>query len=250
MKIFRNHFFIMFIAIVSVLSFTLGIYADELRQDITATLCKDIKITYNGEEYVARDSNGSVTYPIVYNGATYLPVRGLANLNNNKVTWNGETRTIGLMSPDYVPASNSSYIPETELNDSVKNANIFELNSKMKGIVGESFIDTGYYDEYDYLKFTLKEPGEVTFTIKTDEYVSGFEFQLKGIDSEGGYEFLHDNKGIDEEGVLVYKDALDAGIYYACLTSDEKIAYKIENVFEPINNTSDSNNDDIEFFST
>lgn len=49
-----------------------------------------------------KDANGSVIEPFIYNGTTYMPVRGTANLADMEVTWNGNTKSVYLWD-DMVP---------------------------------------------------------------------------------------------------------------------------------------------------
>lgn len=41
-----------------------------------------------------RDANGNIVYPIIINGTTYVPVRGVSQLLNCQVRWDGETKTV------------------------------------------------------------------------------------------------------------------------------------------------------------
>ncbi|HIU47894.1 MAG TPA: hypothetical protein IAB04_00865 [Candidatus Avimonoglobus intestinipullorum] len=43
-----------------------------------------------------RDANGSVIEPFIYNGTTYLPVRGTAELAGLGVSWDGATKSVYL----------------------------------------------------------------------------------------------------------------------------------------------------------
>lgn len=43
-----------------------------------------------------KDANGSVIEPFIYNGTTYMPVRGTANLADMQVTWDGNTKSVYL----------------------------------------------------------------------------------------------------------------------------------------------------------
>lgn len=43
-----------------------------------------------------KDGNGSVIEPFIYNGTTYMPVRGTANLADMEVTWDGNTKSVYL----------------------------------------------------------------------------------------------------------------------------------------------------------
>ena len=43
-----------------------------------------------------KDSNGTTVEPFIYNGTTYLPVRGAANLADMQVTWDGTNKSVYL----------------------------------------------------------------------------------------------------------------------------------------------------------
>lgn len=43
-----------------------------------------------------KDSNGSVIEPFIYNGTTYMPVRGTASLADMEVTWDGANKSVYL----------------------------------------------------------------------------------------------------------------------------------------------------------
>ena len=43
-----------------------------------------------------KDANGTTIEPFIYNGTTYLPVRGAANLADMQVTWDGASKSVYL----------------------------------------------------------------------------------------------------------------------------------------------------------
>lgn len=43
-----------------------------------------------------KDANGSVIEPFIYNGTTYMPVRGTASLADMQVTWDGANKSVHL----------------------------------------------------------------------------------------------------------------------------------------------------------
>ena len=43
-----------------------------------------------------KDANGTVVEPFIYNGTTYMPIRGTANLAGMDVTWEGTTQSVYL----------------------------------------------------------------------------------------------------------------------------------------------------------
>ena len=50
-----------------------------------------------------KDANGTVVYPISYNGTTYVPLRAVSNMMGLPVDWNGDTRTVYLGAADRQP---------------------------------------------------------------------------------------------------------------------------------------------------
>ncbi len=55
-----------------------------------------------------KDANGTVIEPFVYNGTTYMPVRGTANIAGMDVTWDGNTKSVYLW--DNLVASGTSLL--------------------------------------------------------------------------------------------------------------------------------------------
>ncbi len=86
------------IATALVLAFIVPAYAAYQKQ---ATLnYNDIKIKVDGEMMTPTDATGAVVQPFIIDGTTYLPVRAIANALDLSVNWDGETKTIDLMSED------------------------------------------------------------------------------------------------------------------------------------------------------
>lgn len=68
-----------------------------------ATGTKTIEVTYDNIKVYKdnvlcelKDGNGSVIEPFIYNGTTYMPVRGTANLADMEVTWDGASKSVYL----------------------------------------------------------------------------------------------------------------------------------------------------------
>lgn len=67
------------------------------------TAMKNIEVMYDNIKVYKdnvlcelKDANGSVIEPFIYNGTTYMPVRGTANLADMEVTWDGNTKSVYL----------------------------------------------------------------------------------------------------------------------------------------------------------
>lgn len=215
------------ILIVAIVSFSTGVLADDLRENIQATRCKDIYLTYNGDEFLARDANEDIVYPLVVNGSTYLPVRAVASIAGLKVEWVGDTRTVALTSSDYVPVDETGYSIETEINDTKKDANILAVNDgKFKGRVGET-LSSGT-DKNDYYKFVVEEQGIVDIKITTD---SEAELNVSVLDENGDY--IQGIYSVPADGIVNFKLPLEPGTYYLYLDYNySESAYKINTSFK------------------
>ena len=75
-------------------AFAVGVCASGVVEDITAQLRPDLTIKVAGQPQSFADVNGNVVYPIMYNGTTYLPVRGIGQLFGQAIDWDGETQTV------------------------------------------------------------------------------------------------------------------------------------------------------------
>lgn len=53
-----------------------------------------ISIYLNGEKQVAKDVNGKVVEPLIYEGTTYVPVRAVSEWLGKTVTWQGNTNSV------------------------------------------------------------------------------------------------------------------------------------------------------------
>ena len=59
-------------------------------------LYNNIKVYKDNVLCELKDANGTVVEPFIYNGTTYMPVRGTANLAGMDVEWEGETQSVYL----------------------------------------------------------------------------------------------------------------------------------------------------------
>lgn len=59
-----------------------------------------VRISVDGKEFVPVDSDGAPVEVFLYNGTTYLPVRGISNLFGLGIEWDNETKSVYLGSRD------------------------------------------------------------------------------------------------------------------------------------------------------
>ena len=76
---------------------------------IAKTAVENIEVSYDNIKVYKdnvlcelKDANGTVIEPFIYNGTTYMPVRGTASLADMQVTWDGNTKSVYLWD-DMVP---------------------------------------------------------------------------------------------------------------------------------------------------
>lgn len=88
------------ITVAVILALSVTVFAKQATETINV-IYDNIKILIDGVEYTAKDANGNVIEPFIYNGTTYLPVRGIANAFNKEVEWEPQTSTVILGSKNY-----------------------------------------------------------------------------------------------------------------------------------------------------
>ena len=116
-------------------------YAKSVTQTIEVTY-DNIKVYKDNVLCELKDGNGSVIEPFIYNGTTYMPVRGTANLAGMEVTWEGASKSVYLWDT-LVP--NGTYLME----------------------VCPPYEKSGYYQEY------LQQKGN-SFSMAGQKYSNGF----------------------------------------------------------------------------
>jgi hypothetical protein len=76
---------------------------------ITATQDQDVKIIFHGEEQTLKDANGKTVYPLTYEGTIYVPIRGISQLFDEPVSWDGATRSATIGTAESAPTSGDTY---------------------------------------------------------------------------------------------------------------------------------------------
>lgn len=77
--------------------FPADIYADSSasgQNQIAVFLKPDISVKYYGEKKLFKDANGRYACPIVYQGRTYLPLRGISGLMKEPIAWDKSSKTV------------------------------------------------------------------------------------------------------------------------------------------------------------
>ncbi len=104
-----------------------------------------------------KDANGSIIEPFIYNGTTYMPVRGTANLADMQVTWDGATKSVYLW--DNLVADGTSFIEECPPYDENGCNTYLASNGKSFSMAGEKYSDgitLSYYGSYALFNLNSK----------------------------------------------------------------------------------------------
>lgn len=88
------------LAVASILLLSATVIAKSTTETLNV-IYDNIKIMIDGVEYIPTDVNGNVIEPFIYNGTTYLPVRGIANAFDKDVDWEAQTSTVIIGSKNY-----------------------------------------------------------------------------------------------------------------------------------------------------
>ncbi len=94
---------------ISILCFTGVAYAKTTTKSIEVYY-DNIKVYKDNVLCELKDANGTVLEPFIYEGTTYMPVRGTANLAGMEVTWDGPSKSVYLWD-EQVP--DGTYLMET-----------------------------------------------------------------------------------------------------------------------------------------
>lgn len=97
------------ITVAVILTLSVTVFAKQATETINV-IYDNIKILIDGVEYTAKDANGNVIEPFIYNGTTYLPVRGIANAFDKDVEWEPQASTVVLGSKNYEWLDQMGYV--------------------------------------------------------------------------------------------------------------------------------------------
>ncbi|MBR5270972.1 MAG: NPCBM/NEW2 domain-containing protein [Clostridia bacterium] len=84
------------VGLLIVASITGGVVFAKSKTQMIEVFYNNIKVYKDNVLCELKDANGTVIEPFIYNGTTYMPVRGTANLADMEVTWDGQTQSVYL----------------------------------------------------------------------------------------------------------------------------------------------------------
>lgn len=155
--------------VVSALLIPTFSFASGVLQQVSATIDKDIKITWNGSPFILTEPDGTKLYPIVYNNRTYLPVRYIAEKAEVKVGWDSTTRTVMLDNRASKVISCSEALKAINIDMKLEDVD-FLLGSPQKTEPPQTFTRKDYRWQYNIEDNDPKNDGYLIVTFINDKY--------------------------------------------------------------------------------
>jgi len=116
MKYIKRYLSTLIVCLAVLFSLPVESFAALEPSKVTAELRPSVTILVDGQKQSFYDATGKAVYPLLYNGAHYLPVRAIGELMGKNVNWDGATKTISLTSPRVAAATVGK--PDTVTKDS------------------------------------------------------------------------------------------------------------------------------------
>ena len=134
------------------------------------TLGDNINIFSGGKEFIAKDANGESVYPVLKEGTTYLPIRGIGQLFGKDIFWDNHNKTAILITKPQADASSylSSAISNTnKQSDITALVSISGTLARDDTVITQTFIENT--ERYALNGFSL-------FSILPSDYMSGVSY--------------------------------------------------------------------------
>lgn len=214
------------IILSSLVSLTNTVFATEKNQTVQALVNTEIKFEINGEEFIPTETDGTRVFPLTYNDRTYIPARFVAENIGLKVTWNGDTNTVGFLSDSEIKnttvSAKSEIIPEKYYTDVLLNKNIdftFDNEKFTPTETDGSVVFPLMYNDRTYMpaRFIAEKAG-VTVTWNGNTNTVGFEIpkgrtpknledvNFETIDDAYAYANYVRNISYDEDYMILQED--------------------------------------------
>lgn len=166
-----------------------------------ATTRKQISITYgislmfNDSKASLTDVNGNSVQPFVWQGTTYVPIRGVAQLFGADVSYDSKTNT-ALIYDDFAEVCAVVNRMNNIVNESYNHFMLEMLNASTKGLedLTDSFkeCDTDIKNMYETLQVIAEDNGN--YSLISDGILMKYQdFLLKFVKSENTYRQLRKN---------------------------------------------------------
>lgn len=159
------------------------VQADGGYQVVQGTEDPGINISLNDLNIINRNANGAAVFPVIINGSTYLPVRGVAAAAGLTVGWNDQTQTVTLTTDtdaDIVeatkafsePAIDPNTVKYSSINEAENNDDFYApqvlptLPVMISGVIDDK--DGSKTDSVDWYQFEVSGEGLVRVDVESE----------------------------------------------------------------------------------
>ena len=184
--------------VLSITTFiAIGAYAGANLEEINVYLNKGVNVKLDGKSWQPKDSSGLVTYPITYNGTTYLPVKSIGDALGVKVSWDASSNSVLIDSPipKATPVTNPIHTVAPTMTPAPTQISTISTKSDILNYLTSSF---------SVLKTSI---GETKFTfdiIENNSTLMAYDYWVMiNYDFNFFYELTYSNKITDEQRSLV-----------------------------------------------
>ncbi len=140
----------------------------------TPTLGEHINIYYEGNAYICYDASGNTVYPILKDGATYLPIRGIGELFGKTVSWDNIKKTAILTTP----ATEDAIV---YLSNSVVNTEATQNLTQELSFTGQLYFNNNIVTEISEKEITNYSPSMFSLSaILPENYTDTVSYLGKG----------------------------------------------------------------------
>lgn len=188
----------------------------------TPTLNDYINIYIDGEEFIAKDVNGTRVYPILRDGTTYMPIRAVGEAFGKSVFWDNVMKTAVIITPlsesdmDVLKralsdtASLEGYADDARFYMAVSEYDLY--NADIQEVIGESGSDSLIFqvlpeDVISSCTYSYKSGSDIIFGSSIDSSILT-DFAVLSEESLSGLELGRATLSLTvSNGVAVYESA-------------------------------------------
>ncbi|MCD7778790.1 MAG: copper amine oxidase N-terminal domain-containing protein [Clostridiales bacterium] len=159
------------------------------------------------------DADGNTIEPFIYNGTTYLPLRGAAAAADMDVTWDGDTKSVYLWD-------------ETEPTVSAASADTQYSGTGYTITLSDDWVQQSGESGYDLSFANYTYPGSITVYVTNDGY-DNMGFYLNHIGGADGQFFLNDQvyEEMNDRYYTEYYFSADGNYHMVCYAGTDSHIY-------------------------
>jgi hypothetical protein len=225
---------------VSLLFGSVGVFASSGLEKIQAYLNHDIKFTVDGKSWAPKDSDGNQLTPIIYDGSSYVPAKAVAEKLGGSVTWDGDSQTIRLTTPNgkpnegipYKDGQGSATVPSKPAQTPQAPASVDVPSGNGVMALGDQDATTQQMQEQAVVIIKIfGEALETGSTAKYDAYVDAFTADKRDHSPISlGRQYFKDQFSEKVEGAIAANDADKVDAYAKALKSVTSSDIKLDHV--------------------